>query len=191
MQTFSVNMRWQVEQANVPSQAPNPSISRSLFITTSSRLSPSFACNISKRYFTYKHLCYQVRRPIDGLDICQYPDLSFLSLKSLHNSHLDGKLVWVGLEGYGVERFAGENFAGAELTESVETGESSGWEDCSESQQSWCCHYCLFPGLLTYNNLLWSVRWSESKQVSLERAEQRCIIDNNLLASHLTPHTSH
>ena len=38
-------MTWQVEQAKVPSQAPNPSRSMSLLMATSRRLSPSFALN--------------------------------------------------------------------------------------------------------------------------------------------------
>jgi len=36
-------MRWQVEQARVPSQAPNPSISMSFSRAMSSKFSPSFA----------------------------------------------------------------------------------------------------------------------------------------------------
>ena len=40
-----VNTTWQVEQARVPSHAPNPSRSMSLLMAMSSRLSPSLAWN--------------------------------------------------------------------------------------------------------------------------------------------------
>lgn len=46
-------MRWQVEQARVPSHAPKPSMSRLFSITTSSRESPTFplVVNISPSRF--------------------------------------------------------------------------------------------------------------------------------------------
>merc|ERR1719474_2222016 len=46
LKSSSEKMRWQVEHARVPSQAPKPSMSTSLLITTSNRLSPSLACTV-------------------------------------------------------------------------------------------------------------------------------------------------
>lgn len=44
---WSSKIKWQVEQANVPSHAPNPSISRFLSTTTSSSESPTFPSAVS------------------------------------------------------------------------------------------------------------------------------------------------
>ena len=62
--------------------------------------------------------------------------------------HLNFELFSCCLVRYGIERFAGENFASAQLTDSVETKKSSGEGEWSESQYSWCCHdfpLCVFP----------------------------------------------
>ena len=56
----------------------------------------------------------------------EHPDL-------LH--HLNCVLVsGTRLVGYGVERFAGENFARVQQTESIEAGNNSGRDDLSKRQ---------------------------------------------------------
>ena len=60
--SFCSKTTWQVEQASVPSQAPNPSRSMSLLIATSSRLSPSLAWGrvIRDRMIRYVVFPYRV-----------------------------------------------------------------------------------------------------------------------------------